>query len=176
MERSRVIFTKILVDTADESDSLFRMSMTLPLQCEVDNFLKTFLRSNKDVSYPLVTLTGEVKTHFGVSDDDANLRCQFSHGITNAEYSTRLEQFTHWACIHLLLKKNAKRTGPNEYQHPAGPKAAYQCDRVSRQDVGEAVASVKILKDLGWEPARIRGELNKWPDEAIALAIKKVFS
>lgn len=176
MNKSRVILTKILVDTADESGSLFHMSMTLPLQSEVDNFLKDFFRSHKNESFYLTQLVTEVKTSFGVSDGDAEIKCPHSHGITNAISSTRLEQFTHWGCIHLLLDKSAKRTGPNEYQHPSGPKAPYQCDRVSRKDVGEAMVSVKILKGLGWSEEQIMLELNKWPDEAIALAIKKVFS
>jgi hypothetical protein len=38
------------------------------------------------------------------------------------------------------------------------------------------MVSVKILKELGWEPYRILDQLNQWPKDAVALAIKKVFS
>lgn len=174
MERSRVIFRKILVDTAGESDSLLRMSMTLPLQGEVDNFLKDFLLKHKDGAFYLTSLTDKVIAFFGVSPEDAALKYDHSHGQTSAETS-KIEQLTNWGCVHLLLGGSAKRTGPNEYQHITGPKSVYTSNRLSRKAIGEAMVSVKLLKELGWEPERIMLELHTWPDEVIEAAIRKVF-
>ena len=70
-----------------------------------------------------------------------------------------------------------KRVGLAEYQHISGPAKALKCiPNVSKRLVNEAMVSVKMLKDLGWEPERIMLELHQWSDDVVEAAIEKVFA
>ncbi len=148
--------------------------LTLPLQGQVDGFLKELFPKDRTAAYYLTTLTEKVVEHFGVDEQDTNLQYNHTHGQTSAE-TNRIEQLTNWGCVHLLLAGTIKRTGPNEYQHVTGPKAVYTVGRLSRKFIGEARVSVRILKELGWEPERIMLELHQWDDAVIEAAIKLEF-
>jgi hypothetical protein len=148
---------------------------TLPLQADVDEFLKVLFPAHRYAAYYLADLTDLVIEEFGVSAEDAALRYDSTHGQTSAE-STRIEQLTNWGCVHLLLAGIIKRTGPNEYQHISGPKPAYSGKRLSHKLVGEAMVSVRILKRLGWEQERIIMELPQWTDDVVEAAIRQVWA
>jgi len=152
------------------------MNTTLPIQAEVDSFLRDFFPANRTNSFYVTRLMEQVISHFGVSGTDASLKYERSHGLTSAE-TTRIEQLTHWGCIHLLLSNDIKRTGPNEYQHITGSRPVYSSGRISRKMVGEAMVSVRILWGLNKSPEEILCELSGvcgWTDDAIEVAIQRV--
>jgi len=148
---------------------------TLPLQGAVDGFLRMLFPARKTEAFHLIPLTERVIEKFGVSEEDAFLKYDRTHGQTSSE-TTRIEQLTNWGCVHLLLDGTVKRTGTNEYQHVSGPKTEYKNARLPRKLVGEAMASVKILKNLNWEPERVMLELHQWSDPVIEAAIQRVWA
>jgi len=154
---------------------------TLPLQGEVDEFLRDFFPKHKDESFYLTALTSIVIEHFGVTAEDAALKYNHSHGQTSGE-TTRIEQLANWGCVHLLLSNHAKRTGPNEYQDIHGPKPIYTIHHLSRKLVSEARVSVRILKNLSnpkWQdPTTIFMELtgHTFSDDVIEAAINREFA
>ena len=97
---------------------------TLPLQKDVDIFLRMFFAEKPEGSFYLTDLTIEVVGFFGVTPDDAALQYEHTHKQT-CEDTSRIEQLTNWGCVHLLADKTIKRTGPNEYQNRAGGKREY---------------------------------------------------
>jgi hypothetical protein len=143
----------------------------LPTQTEVDEFLSSLFNSENQTSFHLTALTDYTIDHFNIDPDSAEEECEMAHGVTSPK-TTHIEQFVHWGCIHLLARHVIKRTAPNEYQHINGPKPEYNSNA---KLVGEAMVSVKILKDLKWEPERIMLELHQWSDEIIESAINHVF-
>ena len=153
-------------------------SLTLPLQGQVDGFLKELFPKDHTESFYLTALTDKVINHFDVDGEDANLKYDHTHGQTSAE-TTRIEQLTNWGCVHLLLAGIVKRTGPNEYQHITGPKAMYAPNRLPRRDISECRVSVRILKSLKvpHAPEEIMFELGGrlWSDDVIEAAIKAEF-
>jgi hypothetical protein len=148
---------------------------TRPIQSQVDQYLAEFLLANKSGSFSVRDLVDNTNEFFNVSPEDADERCTFAHEQDSGEPSTHMEQFVHWGCIHLLGKDIIKRTGPNEYQHITGPKPAFKGKGLSKKLIGEAMVSVKILKDLKWTEEKIMCELHQWSDEVIEAAIQRVF-
>ena len=112
---------------------------------------------------------------FGVSPEDADILCRVAHRQGEVE-PTRVMQLTHWGVVRLKNQGIVKRTGPNEYAHIDNPKPGYTAPRLSSLDLRDAMVSVKILKNEGWEPERIMLELSQWDDDVIEAAIKRVFS
>lgn len=147
---------------------------TLPQQNEVDSFLKEYFNLYPQDAFYISMLVERAAEYFEVDPADAELKPEKAHGNSSGE-TTFLEQFVHWGCVHLLAQGIIKRTGPNEYQNIKGPKSVWKVTRVSKKLLGEAMVSVKILKDLKWEPERIMCELHQWSDDVIEAAIQKVF-
>ena len=147
---------------------------TLPSQPQIDEYLKFFFLSYRNESFYLTEITEKVIDHFDVSLATVSLKYEHSHQQTTSETSC-IEQLTNWGCVHLLLNNTIKRTGPNEYQYVAGPKPTFKGKGISKKIINEAMVSVKILKNLGWEPERIILELSQWNDDVIEAAIQRVF-
>ena len=102
---------------------------SIPPQSDVDFFLREFFDQYKEGSFYLTDLTIQVIAFFGITSDDAAVQCEHAHKLTSEE-TTRIEQFTHWGCQHLLFDHTIKRTGPNEYQHHLGHKSVYHSARI----------------------------------------------
>jgi len=100
------------------------INTTLPIQKDVDIFLRMFFAEKPEGSFYLTDLTDEVIAFFDVSPVDASLQYAHTHKQTT-EDTSRIEQLTNWGCVHLLADKTIKRTGPNEYQNHAGSKREY---------------------------------------------------
>jgi len=144
---------------------------SLPTQTEVDDYLKRLFHDNKTATFHIKSLTDSVIENFGVSPQEAEVECDYAHGVTSPT-TTHIEQLVHWGCVH-LLNTDIKRTAPNEYQHVNGPTPEL---RPNSKRVGEAMVSVKILKDLRHSPEEILCELTHlWDDTITAEAIKRVF-
>ena len=149
---------------------------TLPTQGDTDLFLSEFFTQAPSGKFYLARLTQEAKDFFGVTDEDAALTCAAAHGQTGPE-TTRLEQFVHWGCIHLLNKKTIKRTGPNEYQHMAGPDKMWLTEGERQNIVNEAVAFFKHSRKLGF--SRADAELmwsNRWDADTTQKAAEIAFA
>jgi hypothetical protein len=147
---------------------------TLPTQTMVDEYLhRTFFQQDINGKYYLADITNAVAEHFNVRMADRLLKCDYSHGQTSAE-STRLEQFTHWGCMHLLDKRIIKRVGANEYQNINGNLPEF---KRTIKEVAEAMVSVKLLKKCGMDEVAVLCDLSGgvWSDDILELAIKKVF-
>ena len=120
---------------------------TLPTQTDTDLFLSEYFAQFPTGKFYLAVLVEQAKDFFGVSDEDAAIRCDFAHGQTSGE-TTKLEQFVHWGCVHLLDKKTIKRTAPNEYQHITGPDTRYQTPHEVNNLFNEALAFMRHARKL----------------------------
>jgi len=118
------------------------MNTTLPLQKDVDIFLRMLFAEHQAKRYYLVDLTREVVDFFNVSPEDAVLQYAHTHKQT-CEDTSRIEQLTNWGCVHLLRDGTIVRTGPNEYQHHLGRAAA-----VPLSLFDEALAFMKHARKL----------------------------
>ncbi len=123
------------------------MNTTLPTQTDTDIFLTDYFAQTPTGKFHLAALVQATKDFFGVSDEDAAIRCDKAHGMTSSE-TTKLEQFVHWGCVHLLDKKTIKRTSPNEYQHSTGPDTRYQTPHEVNNLFNEALAFMRHARKL----------------------------
>lgn len=150
-----------------------------PTQTQVDAFLEQFLKANNQESFYLTKLTEAVCKNFNLTENEINETTSNGHGHTS-EKSTRIEEFTHWGCVHLNFEKIAKRVGPNEWQHSSGPRPAIKNSRSIWKEVGYALVSVKILKELNMDRdtifLKMRGTNQFWTDDILKLAIEKAFA
>ena len=81
----------------------------------MDEFLNEFFALHETESFYLAKLTTQAKEFFSVTDEDAAIPCDHAHGQTSPA-TTKLEQFTHWGCVHLLTEGDIIRNAPNEYR------------------------------------------------------------
>ena len=143
---------------------------TLPLQKDVDIFLRVFFTEYKHKRYYLVDLTREVIEFFSVSPEDAVLQYQHTHKQT-CEDTSRIEQLTNWGCVHLLRDGTIVRTGPNEYQHHRGRDAAIL---ISLFD--EALAFMKHARKLEFTLGQAKSMVaDKWDADILEKAGQAAF-
>lgn len=143
---------------------------SLPTQTEVEDYLKQLFHDDTIAKFHITSLTQSVIEHFGVSPQMAEVECDYAHGLTSPT-TTHIEQLVHWGCVH-LLNTDIKRIGLSEYQHVNGPDKEL---RPNSTLVGEAMVSVKILKELNYSPEEIICELTQWTDAITEAAIKRIF-
>lgn len=133
----------IMTDTVNDTIT------SLPSQLLVEVYLDNVFGKSPTEKFHLTHLTKIVKDFFEVTDEDAALKCSYAHGATGTS-TTRLEQLVHWGCMHLLVKRTIKRTGPNEYQHISGPDAAYRTAKEQHLLLAEAIAFYRRARNLGF--------------------------
>jgi hypothetical protein len=132
----------------------------------MDLFLADFFSIHDTQAFYLAELTDEAQDFFGVSDDDAALQCERSHGQTGPE-TTRLEQFTHWGCVHLLDRKLIKRSAPNEYR----------CTRDYNYRLAEALAFMVHARKIGFSVTEAKAMIgDRWPKETLDKASVEAYA
>lgn len=142
----------------------------------MDLFLSEFFNQYPTGKFYLARLTEEAKDFFGVSNEDAAIQCERAHGATSAT-TTRLEQLTHWGCIHLLDRHTIKRTAPSEYQHMAGPDKLYRTPQETQSLLGEATAFFKHSRNLGFTLDQTRAMWSgRWDAEITAKAAELAYA
>jgi hypothetical protein len=156
------------------------MRNTIPTPTEVDLHLSNFFTANKTKEVYVGNLVNDVIDFFGISEEDAFLKSEKAHGRTSKDSTdytgTYVEALVSWSCNRLLDQNTIKRTKPNTFQHIHGPSSSYHGGlRVSSGLISEAMVSVKILRDLKWEPERIICELHQWSQSIVEAAIKRVY-
>ena len=137
----------------------------LPIEMDIFNFMRHLAESNPTLVLTRTSVKNSIVEEFHIEPEIAE-----AVG-TDALYA-----------IRKTTTPFLKRVGFGEYQHISGPGSPYVKTashgpriKVSPKAVSEAVVSVRILKDLGWEPERIIDELHQWPTHVVEAAIRKVF-
>lgn len=148
----------------------------LPGQDDILRFMEHLTSSNPDKCYSRRELMNEVINEFGIplaaataegpQSGTAGFYTRMTYLITDAIQGERRAS-----------KAFLKRVGYGWYQHITGNNAALKLPSTAefRSLVKYAMVSVKILKDLKWEPERIIDELTTWSPEVVEAAIKRVF-
>jgi hypothetical protein len=135
-----------------------------------------FFSQEKTADLHLERLVGEVKDFFGVTEDDAAIRCERAHGNLESSGATKLEQFTHWACVHLLDRKIIKRVGPNKYQHISGPSPTYHTSHEISTLFDEALAFMRHARKLEFTLGDAKDMWkDRFPDDVLTRAANEVF-
>lgn len=139
---------------------------TLPTQSDMDLFLSEFFSVHDTQAFYLAELTDEAQDFFGVNDEDAAIPCERAHGQTGPE-TTKLEQFTHWGCVHLLNRKLIKRSAPNEYR----------CSRDYNYRLAEALAFLTHAHKIGFSVTEAVDMVkDKWPKEILDKASVEAYA
>jgi len=139
---------------------------SLPTQPDMDLFLADFFSIHETQGFHLTELTTEAQDFFGVTDDDAAIQCERAHGQTGPE-TTKLEQFTHWGCVHLLERHLIKRSAPNEYR----------CARGYDYRMAEALAFLTHARKIGFSVTEAVDMVkDKWPKELLDKASVEAYA
>lgn len=149
----------------------------LPAQTEIEEFLKTVLfPTNPQNPFHLSELIAETQTHFKLPQEVVDLKL-IEYGFKgHGNTGTFLECLVHFGTHTLVEEGMVKRVGPNQWAHHTCSLPAQSLPTISRKEVSQAVASVKILKRLNYEPERIKTELaHKWSLPVLNLAVRNVF-
>ena len=154
----------------------------LPAQDDIIHYLEHLLSQDPNKCFTRQQLMEAVANEFGIPT--AAVEATGPESNTAAFYTR---------CTYLITdlvqgkrraeKVFAKRIAFGVYQHISGngvvsgdaAKHLKKAVRVPRKLVEQAKVSVKILKDLHWEPERIILELNTWSAEVVEQAINEVF-
>jgi len=133
----------------------------------MDEFLNDFFDLHETESFHLTKLIRESKDFFDVTDEDAAIRCDRAHGLTGPE-TTKLEQFTHWGCVHLLAAGIIKHNGPQEYR-------IARCK--SDIQLLEATAFLRHARKIGFSSPDARNMVtDKWSAEILDKAAQVAYA
>ena len=150
----------------------------IPPQSEIEEFFEILhFPEHATKPFHLSELVKETKNFFNIPDSAASLKLEDYGYNGHGNDGTFLEALVTFGIIKLVNQHKVKKVGPNQWAHIDNPLPPISRPRISKREVGYAIASVKILKSINQCPEQIRqGLSHKWSNAVLEEAITQVFN
>ncbi len=176
------IFEVDIVETMKSIfDSGHRTEKGLPLIPDIIKYLEFELKSDPNKSFSRLDIHNAVIGEFNIPSEVLDIKGDSQTPLFQSRINFIIadavqgEREDHVVGSPITGEPWIKRIGLGLYQHISGPNATCKFQGLPRKQINEAVVSVKILKNLGWNPERIISELHTWSDDVVEAAIQRVF-